>query len=126
MSNCKSRQLGCVLQCKDGNIFFGWNGPPSGVKECDTCPRKVSGKDLDKCRAVHAERRALLAAAKAGVSTVESILYCDFGPPCKDCLVELIESGVQEIVCTNETYYDKLSPILMTEWVNRGGVFRVI
>jgi dCMP deaminase len=125
MARCQSRQLGCVLQCgKD--LVFGWNGPPKEIEACDPCPRpNSSGRFLHLCRAVHAERRTLLKAAKMGISTHGSTLYCDFGPPCKDCLIELIEAGVEEIVCIHEKYYDDLSEILMEEWISKGGKFRI-
>jgi deoxycytidylate deaminase len=46
------------------------------------------------------------------------------GVPCKDCLLELIEAGISEIVCIQETYYDELSKDILKEWIDTGGKFR--
>lgn len=47
------------------------------------------------------------------------------GVPCKDCMVELVQAGVSEIVILKETYHDELSKSILQEWVRKGGVFRV-
>lgn len=126
-ANCHKKQLGCILVLEDGSVINGWNGPPSGIIGCDKCPREDShsATNLDRCRAVHAERRVLLVAAKHGRYTDNSILYSFMGVPCKDCMVELIEAGVQEIVCVRETYYDELSKYILDEWIDSGGIFRI-
>lgn len=50
----------------------------------------------------------------------------DMGVPCKDCLLELIEAGISEIVCIKETYYDSLSEFILQEWIEAGGKFGVM
>ncbi len=91
------------------------------------CPRLEShnGTDLDKCRAVHAERQVVLKAAHLGLSTCGSSLYSYMGVPCKDCMLELCQAGVAEIVVIKETYYDELSRDILKEWIDGGGKFRV-
>lgn len=128
-STCAKKQLGCVLVLKNTNIIItGTNGPPQGLKKCDPCPRLDShnGADIQKCRAVHAERQVILKAARLGLSTHGSTLYSYMGVPCKDCLLELCEAGVAEIVVIKETYYDDLSRDILKEWVNSGRKFRVV
>jgi len=128
-SNCLKKQLGCALLTADGQIFLGWNGPPRVIKTCfPECPRmKVAGiQTLHLCRAVHAERRALLHASRKGVATQGSTLYSYMGLPCKDCLIELISGGVTRIVCENDIVYDELSKIIMHEWIEAGGKFEIL
>lgn len=127
-STCRKKHLGCVLVLDDGRRISGWNGPPQQLAQCDPCPRlnSRSATDLHLCRAVHAERRALLACAEQGYSTHESTLYAYMNVPCKDCLLELIMAGVEEIVCISETYYDELSKEILAEWIENGGKFRVV
>jgi dCMP deaminase len=128
-STCAKKQLGCVLVLKNNDIVLsGANGPPKGLKKCDPCPRMEShnGTDLHKCRAVHAERQPLLKAAHHGLSTCGSTLYSYMGVPCKDCMLELWEAGVAEIVVIKETYYDELSRTILKEWIDRGGKFRAV
>ena len=77
------------------------------------CPRyaikAVSGERLDLCPAAHAEANTIFQAAKIGICTNNSILYCYCGPPCKECTKALVNAGVSEIVCLDTRPYDKLS-----------------
>jgi len=76
------------------------------------CPRYVpemgfkSGEGLEWCVAGHAERNALINAARHGIETKGTILYMDCGVPCTPCLVEIINAGVVEIVVSKMTFYD--------------------
>jgi deoxycytidylate deaminase len=105
----------------------GANGPPFPLRVCNPCPREDShkGEDYHLCRSVHAERQAILLAARRGQCTEGSTLYLYMGVPCKDCMVELVQAGVSEIVILKETYHDELSKSILQEWVRKGGVFRV-
>ncbi len=82
----------------------------------DQCPRQLmkfrSGEGLDYCIAAHAERNCLINAARNGICTKDTTMYMDCGIPCGDCLIEIINSGVKEIVCTKLSYYDYKSEYL--------------
>ena len=131
-ATCEKKRLGCALICHDHeeeiHVIRGWNGPPDLLKSCSPCPRLNDhrGTNLGACRAVHAERRTLLHAAYHGIPTKGGTLFSYMGVPCKDCLLELIEAGVKEIVCLRETYYDELSKSILKEWTANGGRFRVV
>lgn len=77
---------------------------------CVKCPRYIlgykSGQGLDLCVAGHAERNALINAAREGIKTKGCKLYMDCGIPCTPCLVEIINAGVEEIIVTKMVYYD--------------------
>lgn len=134
-SKCLSRSIGAVLVKDKSIVSTGYNGPPRGTPRCDErwlidndfsekympmisddsviegrCPRYVigfkSGQGLDVCPAGHAERNALINAARQGIKTKETILYMTCGVPCTPCLVEIINAGVSEIVVTAFDYYD--------------------
>lgn len=81
------------------------------------CPRQAmgfkSGQGLQWCVAGHAERNALINAAREGISTRDATLYMDCGVPCAPCLVEIINAGIKEIVITEFTFYDASSKYLM-------------
>jgi len=85
------------------------------------CPRYVkqfgfkSGEGLEWCVAGHAERNALINAARNGISTMDTILYMDCGTPCTPCLVEIINAGVVEIVIAKQTFYDDSAEYLLKE-----------
>ncbi len=130
-STCAKKHLGCVLILKNTDVVIvirGTNGPPQGMKTCDPCPRLDShnGTDTQKCRAVHAERQVILKAAHFGLSTCGSTLYSYMGVPCKDCMLEIWEAGVSEIVVIKGTYYDDLSRHILKEWIDGGGKFRIV
>ena len=112
-STCLKKHLGVVLITKRGEFFSGTNGAPRALYACRECFKTGDGIEHGhECYAVHAERQAILKAAKAGASTKGSTLYSYMGIPCKDCLLELIEAGVSRIVCIKGTYYDKLSMMI--------------
>ena len=93
-----------------------------GVKDGKNmiCPRKAagykSGEGLHLCQAGHAERNAIVQAARSGVSTNGATLYCYCGQVCKDCAIEIINSGITTLVyldgCDD---YDKYSSTLLRE-----------
>jgi len=127
-SKCLSRKIGAVLVKGTHVIATGYNGPPSGVPHCDcrddtgryvgegiilatadgkrvdTCPRKrmgfKSGEGMEHCVAVHAEINPIMQAAKMGISTVGTTLYCYCGTPCHNCAKEIIQAGIKRVVCT--------------------------
>jgi dCMP deaminase len=87
------------------------------------CPRQLqgykSGEGLHLCVAGHAERNAILQAARAGIPTKGATLVCHCGIPCKDCAIEIINAGIVEVVFVQKEkyhgdhdYYDELSKYL--------------
>ena len=144
-SKCLSRKIGTVLVRDKSIISQGYNGPPRGVRPCNErvlvddllaqeyrkvkslspekvqsmCPRYVlgfkSGEGLDLCVAGHAERNSLINAARNGIETRGTTLYMSCGVPCTPCLVEIINAGVECIVVTKESYYDRSAHYLLKE-----------
>jgi len=120
-----------VRHCNDRCIDFyinlerGPKGTPfefDDSKKLDQCPRRrfgyESGKGLHLCQAGHAERNALIQAARNGISTLGTTLYAYCGQICKDCAIELINAGVKELVYLEGPEYDGYSGAILTE----GGV----
>lgn len=136
-SKCHSRKIGAVLVKDNSVISTGYNGPPRGVPTCDQrwfidsnfpllkentktegiCPRRVlgfsSGQGLEICPAGHAERNALINAAKLGIKTNKTKLYMSCGVPCTPCMAEIINAGVEEIVCSSMQIYDETAMYLL-------------
>jgi len=139
-SKCLSRKIGAIIVKDKSIIATGYNGPPRNVPSCDQrykrdfdlnttlvnrnifeinttlCPRQVlgykSGEGLEFCVAGHAERNALINSARHGIKIKDAKLYCNCPIPCKDCLIEIINAGISEIIVTKLTYYDKVSEYL--------------
>jgi deoxycytidylate deaminase len=73
---------------------------------------------LDVCVAGHAERNALINAARLGIETRgfkhdPTTLYMSCGIPCTPCMVEIINAGVSEIVVTSISFYDQSAEYLL-------------
>jgi dCMP deaminase len=139
-----SRQIGAVLVQDRSIVATGYNGPARGVPHCgkerlksdkylqewlnhqldleiideSVCPRRVlgfmSGEGLEWCTAAHAERNTICNAARLGVSTLGTTLYMNDQVPCKDCIIELINAGIEEVVVTKLVPYDKHSDFILS------------
>ena len=105
-SKCASRGIGAILVKDDNILSWGCNGSPPGVNLCQdasgVCPRQEagypSGEGLHLCPAQHAERNAILQAAKHGIATNEAMLYCYCGLPCMECWKAIICAGIKRVV----------------------------
>lgn len=101
---CSRATVGAVLTTEDGRVFStGYNGSPRGWAHClDVgCDVVKDGNNREHCvRAAHAETNAIINAARAGVTTKGSILYCTHRP-CHVCWKLIVNAGVSEV------YYDK-------------------
>ena len=143
-TKCLSRKVGAVLVYDKSIISTGYNGPPRGIKRCeerepsfywelddgktelssetaykDICPRRKlnykSGQGLHLCQAGHAERNALINAARLGISTLGSTMYCYCALPCLPCMIEIINAGVERLVYLKGSDYHKYSRVLLEE-----------
>ena len=84
------------------------------------CPRYVlgykSGQGLGICVAGHAERNALIQAAKNGIATEGATLYCHCGQVCAPCAIEIVNAGISELVyLDNGVKYDNLAEVVLNE-----------
>lgn len=119
-STCLRRKVGAVLVRDNRILATGYNGSPTGIKNCsDTgeCLRQElnipSGKQHELCKAVHAEANAIIQCAINGTSCVGSTIYVT-ATPCSMCLKQLINAGVVKIVA-KEIYPDELSKQMLLE-----------
>jgi dCMP deaminase len=134
-ANCLGTHVGALLVVEDRVITTGYNGTPSGFRNCDAggCVRchdshlkktgrqaemtdqdHVSGAALDRCICVHAEQNAFNTAAKFGIAVKGATLYTT-SSPCFGCLKEALQVGVQRVVY-NEWYPAKYSPALQRQY----------
>lgn len=142
-SQCHSRHIGAIIVNEKSIISTGYNGPPVGVPICHerqwkdqmiinkmntmgvkitgdhACPRYrfgfESGQGLEYCVAGHAERNAIVQAAKNGIMTKGTTMYMTCAIPCKDCLIEIINSGIVECVVASYEFYDEASKYLVEQ-----------
>lgn len=105
MSKDPFTKVGAVVVGPDREIrSTGFNGFPRGI--ADT-PERLADRETKLSLVVHAEMNAILNAARIGTPTKGCTLYLSAvddtgevwgGPPCTRCTVELIQSGITEIV----------------------------
>ena len=93
---CVRRKVGCILVNKKNHVLAtGYNGNPSGFSHCLDNPCKgansTSGKDLDKCEAIHAEQNALLQCKD--VYDIHTV-YCTVSP-CIHCVKLLLNTSAK-------------------------------
>ena len=135
-SNCLSIKVGSVIVNDKSVVSTGYNGPPRGVTHCnkrhleddaliyammmrgihvipdelETCPRRLlgfqSGQGLQLCIAGHSERSAIANAARLGHCTKDCIIYTN-RMPCKDCMADIVNSGIIEIITKVYEFYDQ-------------------
>ena len=96
---CVRRKVGCILVNKKNHVLAtGYNGNPSGFSHCLDNPcegaNSKSGKDLDKCEAIHAEQNALLQCKD--IYDIHTV-YCTVSP-CIHCVKLLLNTSAKKIV----------------------------
>jgi len=113
LSNCVSHKVGCVL-VKDGRIVsMGYNGTPAGYINCDEkfghllwdgeLPEKHRSEHhrFSMAHEIHAEKNAMLFAAKNGIAIDGCTCYCTL-QPCGMCIKEMCQVNVRRVVFIQE------------------------
>jgi dCMP deaminase len=115
-STCQRHHMGAVA-VKDKHILAtGYNGAPSGLKDCLTlgCLRNEkgipSGKSAEICRAVHAEQNVIIQAALHGTSIKGATIYCTHSP-CVLCAKMLVNAQIQRFVSFGRYADDDVLPL---------------
>jgi len=88
-------KVGCVLVDNRRILSTGYNGFPATIS--DDLERYID-RDFKLSITVHAEKNAILNAAKNGTKVEGSTLYVTF-PPCSQCASAVIQAGVAKVVC---------------------------
>ena len=88
-------KVGCVLVNERRIISTGYNGFPQTIS--DDLERYID-REYKLSVTVHAEKNAILNAAKNGTKVEGSTLYVTF-PPCSQCASAVIQAGVAKVVC---------------------------
>lgn len=118
LSKCSKHKVGALLVKNDRIISNGLNGSPSGYTNCcdkfqniDTQsePGRSEHRKWSLDWEVHAEMNVLMFAAKNGVNTNNSVLYCNL-EPCYNCLKHMVMAGVKEIYFSKKHKYNLETP----------------
>jgi dCMP deaminase len=88
-----STQNGALLLAEDGSTCQGANHFPFNVKEsAERWERPLKYSFVE-----HAERNAIYTAARQGIKTAGSTLYCPWFA-CADCARAIIQAGIKKVV----------------------------
>ena len=124
-STCAKIHVGAIITKDNRIISIGYNGVPSGMPHCEDYfhslwelnlkNNPVYKKEFKRYKdfiesnlflelhkkwseqhEIHAEMNAIAFAAKNGISTKSSIMYCTHSP-CFNCAKTIIQSGVKKV-----------------------------
>jgi dCMP deaminase len=96
LSYCDRKKVGAIIVKDSMIISDGYNGTPSGYKNC------CENSDGDtEWFVLHAEANAILKVAKSTQSAKGATLYVTLSP-CKQCSKLIIQSGIVRVVYRNE------------------------
>jgi dCMP deaminase len=118
-STCRRHHVGAVVVRDKRVLTTGYNGAPSGVKDCLElgCLRDergiTSGEKHEICRAIHAEQNAVIQAGLHGISIQGATIYCTH-TPCILCAKILINAKIRRMVASG-TYPDEDALCLLRE-----------
>ncbi len=110
-STCRRRHVGAVAVRDKHILATGYNGAPSGLKDCLElgCLRDAlgiaSGTRHEICRGIHAEQNVIVQASLHGVSLEGSTVYATH-TPCNLCAKMLTNAKIKRYVSFGE-YNDK-------------------
>lgn len=111
-ATCLRRKYGAIITKDNIIVSTGYNGAPSGVKDClevGKCTRKElqipHGERYELCHSVHAEANAILRASLeelrgaamyiAGIDNRSNECYSE---PCMMCKRMILNSGIAKVV----------------------------
>ena len=106
-STCRRHHVGAVAVRNKRILATGYNGAPSGVKDCLElgCLRDElnipSGTRQEICRGIHAEQNVIIQASLHGVSLEESTIYATH-TPCVLCAKMLVNARIKRYVSFGE------------------------
>ncbi len=111
-STCLRKQVGAVISKNGRVISTGYAGAPSGAPHCLDVGCDTS-RGSGCCRTAHAEINAIAYAARYGIPTENSHIYCTLSP-CENCAKAIINAGIIAVYYA-EPYRDQSGVKLLLE-----------
>lgn len=96
LSHCKRKQVGALIVKEKMIISDGYNGTPTGFKNC--CEDEDGNT---KWHVLHAEANAILKVASSTQACNGATLYITMSP-CKDCSKLIHQAGIKRVVYAND------------------------
>lgn len=103
LSKARRAKVGCCIVTPHFTLLAGFNGTPMGFdNNCED--EDAEGNLITKDCVVHAEKNAIAAAARTGVSLMGATAYITLSP-CVPCAVLMKQVGITRVVY-RDTYRD--------------------
>ncbi|KAJ8900752.1 hypothetical protein NDN08_000053 [Rhodosorus marinus] len=115
-TNCMKRAVGAVIVKNNRVVSTGYNGTPSGLKNCSEggCKRCNSfarmGLSLDACLCLHAEENAII---EAGSSRCEDATLYSSLFPCLACTKLIMQVGITRLIYNSSYATDERAEAMM-------------
>ena len=107
-ATCDRGRTGCVIVKDRRIISTGYVGAPAGCASCDdvghemdTVVHEDKTQSRHCVRTTHNEQNAIAQAARMGISTENSTLYCMM-TPCYNCAKLIINAGIKRVVAEKD------------------------
>jgi dCMP deaminase len=116
LSKARRAQVGAILVTRQGVTLSGYNGTAVGrPNECETFDTVVINMPvyITKPEVIHAEKNAILKAAREGVSCVDATMYVTLAP-CVQCAAMMLQAGIKRVVYLQQ-YRDNSGVELLQE-----------
>lgn len=121
----QTRKFGCVIVKGDNAVSIGWNAQIPGMPLCAEvgCLREAegieSGKQIERCRALHAEEMAFnkMLASGVGTSTAGATMYVT-AEPCEVCAKSIVGTGIDTLVLLEGVYPNNGLKIIRDAGIN--------
>jgi len=120
-STCDRGRSGALIVSNKRIISSGYVGSPADCAHCDEVGHEMhtvineDGTKSRHCiRTTHAEQNAIVQAARNGVSTDGSTLYCKM-TPCYVCAKMIINAGIKRVVAESDYHAGGRSKELFKE-----------
>lgn len=108
-STCPRRSVGALLVKENRIISSGYNGAASKQQQCNEVGCLM---EHGHCiRAIHAEHNVILFAARYGIETNNTTLYCTT-IPCAYCAKAIIQAGITKVIYEDGDYSNSGADIL--------------
>lgn len=104
----RGRASAIIVSPRNTILTTGYVGSPPGQPHCDDVGHLMKtldhgdGRLSQHCmRTIHAEKNAILQAAKDGIKLEEAIIYCKM-VPCYVCAMSIVRAGIKRVVCQKD------------------------
>jgi dCMP deaminase len=98
---CPRAQVGALLVKDRRIVSMGYNGAPPGFKHCTDVGCDEMDGQQGCIRTIHGEANAIAFAARHGIVTAGTTMYCTYSP-CKKCAELMLSAGIIRFVYNRE------------------------